>query len=169
MAKSTKTTKATAAKTSTAAKSQTTTKAAAKSPAKATAKATSKAKAAPKAKVATKATASKAAPKAAAKKATPKTNGKATSKAPIMAPADKLAKTCQEAATKFEKMKDDKYTDIKEKLEWCLGSYGYDKNPSGLKEYGEKAVGLLKAAKQDKPRLVSQKLIDDLEKSITKV
>lgn len=155
MAKSTKTTKATATKTAAAAKSQSTTKAAVKSPAKAAAKATTKAKAAPKA--------------PAAKKAPAKTNGKATTKAPAMAPADALAKNCQEAAAKFEKMSDEKYSEIRKKLEWCLGSYGYDKNPAGLKEYGEKAVGMLKEAKKDKPRLISQKLIDGLEKSLAKV
>nr|WKN37719.1 hypothetical protein K4G66_03225 [Tunicatimonas sp. TK19036] len=151
MAKSTKTTKATAEKT---------TKPAAAKPAapkaKAEAKATPKAKAEPKA---------KAAPKAAAAK----TNGKATSKAAAGDPAEKLAQTCQEAAAKFEKMSDEKYTEIKEKLEWCVGSYSYDKNPAGLKEYGGKAIDLLKEAKKEKPRLVSQKLITDLEKSLASV
>lgn len=147
MAKSTKTTKATAEKT---------TKPAAAKPAapkaKAEAKATPKAKAEPKA---------KAAPKAAAAK----TNGKAAAGDP----AEKLAQTCQEAAAKFEKMSDEKYTEIKEKLEWCVGSYSYDKNPAGLKEYGGKAIDLLKEAKKEKPRLVSQKLITDLEKSLASV
>ncbi|MEO0331722.1 MAG: hypothetical protein AAF223_08555, partial [Bacteroidota bacterium] len=101
----------------------------------------------------------KAAPKA-------KTNGKATAKISAADAAEKLAKSCQEASAKFEKMNDAKYTEIKEKLDWCIGSYGYDKNPAGLKEFGAKAAGLLKAVKKDKPRQVSQKLIDDLEKSI---
>ncbi|MGB3588808.1 MAG: hypothetical protein WBA23_19845 [Tunicatimonas sp.] len=103
----------------------------------------------------------KAAPKKAASKA--KSNGKATS--PEVA-AEKLAKSCQEAAAKFEKMDDSKYTEIKEKLDWCVGSYNYDKKADGLKEFGTKAVDLLKEAKKDKPRQVSQKLIDDLEKSL---
>jgi hypothetical protein len=149
MAKTTKTTKAATTKSSTAktngakAAPKSTTKPAAKTAAKASPKTTSKAKAAPKA--------------------------KSTSKAAGTNPAEKLAKTCQEAAAKFEKMNDDKYTDIKEKLEWCVGSYNHDKNPAGLKEYGEKAVGMLKEAKKDKPRLVSQKLIDDLQTSLSKV
>lgn len=49
-------------------------------------------------------------------------------------------------------------------LEWCLGSYKYDKQPSGLIEKCGEALYLLKEAKSKNSRLVSQKLIDDLEK-----
>jgi|GEM_PF-633398 len=141
MAKSTKTTKAAAAKT--------TKPTAAKKPvAKAAPKTAPKAKAAPK-------VASKA-----------KLNVKASAKPSVANAAEKLVKSCQEASVKFEQMDGSEYTEIKEKLDWCVGSYDYDKNPSGLKEYGAKAADILKEVKKDKPRQVSQKLIDDLEKSI---
>lgn len=84
-------------------------------------------------------------------------------------PAGTLVKKCEEAASKFEKIGDAKYNDIKEKLEWCIGSYKHDKNPSGLVEYGRKAADSLKEARAKKPRQVSQKLIDDLEKAVAKI
>ena len=125
------------------------------SPKKATpAKETAAKKAATKPKVAS--TTKKAAPKkAAAPRATD--------------PAATLAKQCQQVAAKFDKLEDGKYTEIKEKLEWCLGSYNYDKNPAGLADYGKQAVEKLKEARQEKPRQISQKLIDDLEKALAKI
>lgn len=84
-------------------------------------------------------------------------------------PAGTLVKKCEEAASKFEKIGDAKYNDIKEKLKWCIGSYKHDKNPSGLVEYGRKAADSLKEARAKKPRQVSQKLIDDLEKAVAKI
>lgn len=84
-------------------------------------------------------------------------------------PGAELAKQCQQVADKFEKMEGDQYNEIKEKLEWCLGSYNYDKNPAGLVDYGRQAVDKLKEARQEKPRQISQKLIDDLEKALAKL
>lgn len=84
-------------------------------------------------------------------------------------PAASLAKKCQEAVSKFDKMGDSKYTEIKEKLEWCIGSYNHDKNPTGLVEYGRQAADMLKQARTEKPKQISQKLIDDLEKAVANV
>ena len=92
---------------------------------------------------------------------------KATTKKKDTDPVANLAQKCQEAATKLEKMEGDQYREVKEKIEWCLGSYNYDKNPEGLKEYGQKAADVLKQAREEKPRQVSQKLIDDLEKAVS--
>ena len=83
-------------------------------------------------------------------------------------PGAELAKQCQQVATKLDKMEGQQYQEIKEKLEWCLGSYNYDKNPEGLADYGKQAIEKLKEARQEKPRQVSQKLIDDLEKALSK-
>lgn len=112
-----------------------------------------------------KATTEKAAPKAAPKKAG--STSKATKAGTDSGAA--LVKRCQEAVDKFDKLGDAKYSDIKEKLQWCIGSYNHDKNPSGLKEYGRKAADMLKEARAEKPKQVSQKLIDDLEKAVEKV
>ena len=84
-------------------------------------------------------------------------------------PGAELAKQCQQVAAKLDKMEGQQYQEVKEKLEWCLGSYNYDKNPEGLAEYGKQAAEKLKEARQEKPRQVSQKLIDDLEKALAKL
>ena len=140
--------------TKTTAKSKTT-KAEKPTAKKTTAKADTAKKKAPAKKTAAKATdAKKSAPKKTATRTTD--------------PAANLAKQCQTVIAKFDKMDNGKYTEIKEKLEWCLGSYNYDKNPQGLVDYGKQAVDKLKEARSEKPRSVSQKVIDDLEKALAK-
>ncbi|UZR93291.1 hypothetical protein [Chondrinema litorale] len=79
----------------------------------------------------------------------------------------KLEKICQEAYEKLDKINLDEYNDVKEKLAWCIGSYSYDKNPAGLYEIGTQALDALKTYKKEKPRLVSKKLIEDLEKVLS--
>jgi hypothetical protein len=78
----------------------------------------------------------------------------------------KIQKACEAALEKFQKIGLDKYADVQSKLEYVLGSYGFDGNPVGLYEIGAQALKDLKKYKKDKPRLVSKKLIDDLEKAI---
>ncbi len=107
--------------------------------------------------------------KTAAKKASAKESSapkKAATKKSTADPAAELAKQCQQAAAKLEKMEDSKYAEIQGKLEWCIGSYNYDKNPAGLAEYGKQALDHLKQAREEKPRKISQKVIDDLEKAV---
>ncbi len=114
-----------------------------------------------------KATAAKAeTPKKAAPKKAASTTPKATKAGAD--PGAALAKKCEEVVAKFDKLGDSKYNEVKEKLEWCLGSYKHDKNPAGLVEYGHKAVDMLKQARTEKPKLVSQKLVEDLEKALAK-
>ena len=78
----------------------------------------------------------------------------------------KIEKACKDALEKLKKIGLDKYADVQSKLEYVLGSYGFDKNPVGLYEVGEVALKELKKYKKLKPRLVSKKLINDLEKAI---
>ena len=80
--------------------------------------------------------------------------------------ANSLEKACKDALAKLEALGDEKQKDLREKLAWCLGSYSHDKNPSGLVEQGKSALKELKKVKKDKPRQVSQKIIDDLEKAL---
>jgi predicted RNA-binding protein Jag len=49
-------------------------------------------------------------------------------------------------------------------LEWCLGSYRFDKNPSGLLEVIGKAGEVLKAAHAKKTKGVTATLISSIEK-----
>ena len=118
-----------------------------------------KKKAAPKKAVTSKTTATPA-------KKTPAAKKPAASRATD--PGAELAKQCQQVATKLDKMEGHQFHEIKEKLEWCLGSYNYDKNPAGLADYGKQAVEKLKEARQEKPRQISQKLIDNLEEALAK-
>jgi len=49
-------------------------------------------------------------------------------------------------------------------LEWCLGSYRSDQNPSGLYEMMERAKVVLNAEKAKKTKGVTAKTVGDLEK-----
>ena len=80
---------------------------------------------------------------------------------------ENLKKSCEGALEVFRKLKDEKYSEIQSNLEWCIGSYDYDKNPEGLTFYGRKALAALKAIKTKQPRKVAKKVIDDLEKAIS--
>jgi hypothetical protein len=79
---------------------------------------------------------------------------------------ENLKKSCTEAATAFQKLNKEEFNNIQSKLEWCLGSYEYDKNPEGLFEYGIKSLDTLKKVKSKEPRKVNKKVIDGLEKAI---
>ena len=79
---------------------------------------------------------------------------------------ENLKKSCEEAVVAFQKLNSKKYSEIQSKLEWCIGSYGYDKNPSGLHEFGVKSLDLLKKVKSKEPRKVNKKVIDGLEKAL---
>lgn len=51
-------------------------------------------------------------------------------------------------------------------IEWCLGSYRYDGNPSGLYEKATAALKVFREAQQKKVKGVTAKLIADIEKAI---
>lgn len=83
-------------------------------------------------------------------------------------PGTQLEKVCKDAVAKLQKMDDGKYQEVREKLEWCIGSYNYDKNPVGIVEYGRKAADALKEAREENPRKVSKKLVTDLDKALAR-
>ena len=83
-----------------------------------------------------------------------------------MTNADKLRNACEGASKAFAKLNTEKYTDLQSKLEYCIGSYDHDKNPSGLVKFGTMALNELKACKEKSPRKVTKKVITDLEKSL---
>ena len=55
---------------------------------------------------------------------------------------------------------------LQQDIEWCLGSYRHDKNPSGLYEMTERALKALQDAKARKAKGVTAKLIGDIEKAL---
>ena len=84
----------------------------------------------------------------------------------MMTNTEKFRNACEAATMVFTKINMDEYNDLKSNLEYCIGSYDYDKNPSGLYEYGKIAMEELKAFKVSNPRKVNKKIIADLEKNL---
>lgn len=81
--------------------------------------------------------------------------------------SERLRDACLLAVQAFRKLNHTEFDDIISKLEFCIGSFDFDKNPSGLVEYGYKALGMLKEIKRTYPRKVSKKVLTDLENSLT--
>jgi hypothetical protein len=78
----------------------------------------------------------------------------------------KLRNQCEVALESMKKLNDPDTTELQSKLEWCLGSYDYDNNPSGLYEFGSVTLQTLKDIKKANPRKINKKVIEGLEKSI---
>jgi hypothetical protein len=81
--------------------------------------------------------------------------------------SDRLREACELAVQAFQKLKQPEFEDIISKLEFCIGSYNHDKNPSGLVEFGFKAMEMLKEIRKKHPRKVSTEIINALEESLT--
>ncbi len=85
-----------------------------------------------------------------------------------MTNTEKFRNACEDAVQTFTKLNNENQKQIKSKLEYCIGSYDYDKNPVGLYQYGELAMNELKAFKAKYPRKVNKKIITNLEKFMVK-
>ncbi len=102
-------------------------------------------------------------------KAPSKTPAKTTAK---KAPSNPKAKAvtlsidtvCEEALLKLKELNLD--MPLQRDIEWCLGSYKADKNPAGLYEMAEKSLKVFKAAKENKTKGITTKLIGDIEKAL---
>lgn len=79
---------------------------------------------------------------------------------------DKLRNECQNALETLEKLGLSETAELQAKLAWCIGSYDYDKNPSGLSEFGSMALKELNKYKEKNPRKVARKVIDGLDVAI---
>lgn len=55
---------------------------------------------------------------------------------------------------------------LQSELQWCLGSYRFDRNPSGLYETAGRAVAVLNDEKSRKTKGVTAKFVADLEKAV---
>jgi hypothetical protein len=75
-----------------------------------------------------------------------------------------IEKTCEDALKKLQTLQIDQQ--LQADLEWCLGSYKYDKNPAGLYEMAERAITVFKAEQAKKTKGVTAKLVSDLEKVV---
>ena len=81
--------------------------------------------------------------------------------------SERLRDACELAVQAFRKLNHTDFNDIINKLDFCIGSYNFDKNPAGLVEYGYKALGMLKEIKKNHPKKVSKTVLSALEESLT--
>jgi hypothetical protein len=79
---------------------------------------------------------------------------------------DKLRDVCQETASLLKKFGDSKSSEIQSKLDYVVGSYNYDHNPTGLYEIGNNALQVLKEIKAKNPKKVSKQAITTLEECL---
>lgn len=101
-----------------------------------------------------KTTVKKVATKAREKKTTPSEKSSAPS----------IESAARTALSKLRELNLD--TRLQADLDWCLGSYGFDKNPSGLYEMVGRAIDVFTAEKEKKTKGVTAKLLTDLQKGI---
>ena len=99
----------------------------------------------------------KTATKAPAKTAAPKAKTNSTASYDIEAASDEALKKLQSLGIDPQLQSD---------LEWCLGSYRHDKNPSGLYEALGRALTIFNAEKAKKTKGITVKLIGDLVKAL---
>lgn len=83
-----------------------------------------------------------------------------------MTNTEKFRDACVEATKAMTKLNKEEYNELISNLKYCVGSYDFDKNPSGLFEYGTIAIKELRAFKKANPRKVNKKIIDNLEKNL---
>ncbi len=81
--------------------------------------------------------------------------------------SERLRDACELAVQAFRKLKHSDFDDIIAKLDFCIGSYNFDKNPAGLVEYGYTALGMLKEIKKNHPRKISKEVLSALEENLT--
>lgn len=79
----------------------------------------------------------------------------------------KIEKACIDALEKIRQIGRDDFNEVQSKLEYVIGSYQFDHNPVGLYEVGAMTLNKLKGVKTEKPKLITKKLLDDLEKALT--
>ena len=83
---------------------------------------------------------------------------------PKAATPDALEQASDEALKKLQSLGIE--SQLQSELEWCLGSYRHDKNPTGLLEVAGRTLVVLNAEKEKKTKGVTVKLIGDLEKAL---
>jgi hypothetical protein len=95
----------------------------------------------------------------------PKAEAKPKTKAAAATPSTELLEQAsEEALKKLQSLGIEQQ--LQSELEWCLGSYRFDRNPSGLYEVAGRALTVLNAEKAKKTKGVTVKLIGDLEKAL---
>lgn len=99
-----------------------------------------------------------------AKKKTSVTPKKAPAKKKATSSSVKIDTAGEQALAALEQLNMEE--GLRSELQWCLGSYRHDQNPSGLLETIAKALSVLKEAKAKNAKAVSAKLLTDLQKAL---
>lgn len=92
---------------------------------------------------------------------------KVAAKKPSTAPkakASSVESASEAALKKLQELGID--SQLQADLEWCLGSYRADQNPTGLYEMLERSLAAFKAAKENKAKGITAKLTGDIEKAL---
>jgi hypothetical protein len=96
-----------------------------------------------------------------AKTSAPKAPANSKSKS---SPADVIEKASLQALKTLQSLGIEQQ--LQQDIEWCLGSYRHDGNPSGLYEMTKRSISVLQEAKERKAKGVTAKLLTDLEKAV---
>ena len=89
---------------------------------------------------------------------------KVAAKAPAKPKSSDLEKVSKSILEKLKALQLDEK--LQSEIEWCLGSYSFDKNPSGLIETAKTATNLFKTELARKTKGITAKFISDIEKAI---
>jgi hypothetical protein len=98
------------------------------------------------------------------KKTSSESKTKTTEKKKPSVSASSIEKVSKEVLKQLETLEIEQ--GLRNDIEWCLGSFHHDQNPTGLIENGIRALEVLKAEKIKNAKSVPAKLITDLEKAI---
>ncbi len=80
---------------------------------------------------------------------------------------EKLKSSCEEVVELFDKLDLEQFADLRSQIKWCIGSYNYDQNASGLFKLGTVALEELTAyKKENNARKVTKKILGALEKAL---
>ena len=98
------------------------------------------------------------------KSSTPKTETKKPRASSAKVSGNGIESVSEEALAKLQELGIEEQ--LQRDLQWCLGSYRADSNPSGLYNNAKKALAVFKEEKEKKTKGVTAKLISDLEKVV---
>lgn len=75
-----------------------------------------------------------------------------------------IDKACKTALLKLKELNID--DQLQSEIQWCLGSYENDKNPTGLYHMAKRALAIFSVELASKTIGVTAKLVSDLEKAV---
>jgi len=89
---------------------------------------------------------------------------KAPAKVKVPSSVSNIEKVAEEVLTKLKALNLE--PQLQADIEWCLGSYRHDQNPTGLYEMAERAFGIFKTEQARKTKGITAKLVGEVEKAL---